>query len=563
MIFRNWVLENFPFLEDDFDALTDYELFCKMVEYMKKALEKIDGYDVVIKGVLDKLEEFQHYFDTLDVQEEVNNKLDAMVEDGTLAEIINEEIFGELSEQVSTNTEDISDIERSIETIEGQIEDINDVVDELDGNVDTIIEKLREDNYNDYKILVKNTSNSFFDKIVLYESVDKQNYKYYINEDSLKNSGGSTIYVDRSFAGSSDGSESAPYKTIYTGIEHTSDGDTLIIKKGIYRREEIPGKTQVIPSINIICEKGTILSASSELSWSQDSTYTNVYEATRSNSTSVIDVRDVNLPVALVKKNSILECSQTLGSYYTDNVTVYVNIGEAVTNNKVVVNLAIGDTPALNFTPKGSSNLKIYLENATILSGSECLVRASNTSSYTCEFNAKNCKFLFNTSASTNGVDLLGTKSVFINCEASYNKKDGFNYHMTNNVPCYAIEINCTGSCNGLNNSDHLNNGSTIHDGGQIIRINGNYFRNNGANVADVNTGTVSLNINCNAFDCLAGTEDGYNSDFCAQASGATMYLYNCIAKGSSYKNIFAVTDTTIYASNCKYDTTSGNVIIS
>ena len=32
---RNWVFQNFPFLENDFDALTDYELFCKMVEYAK------------------------------------------------------------------------------------------------------------------------------------------------------------------------------------------------------------------------------------------------------------------------------------------------------------------------------------------------------------------------------------------------------------------------------------------------------------------------------------------------------------------------------------------------
>lgn len=33
MIIRNWILQNFPFVEDDFDALTDYELFCKMIEF--------------------------------------------------------------------------------------------------------------------------------------------------------------------------------------------------------------------------------------------------------------------------------------------------------------------------------------------------------------------------------------------------------------------------------------------------------------------------------------------------------------------------------------------------
>lgn len=58
-----------------------------------------------------------HYFDDLNVQEEINNKLDSMVEDGTLAEIINQEIFGELSEQVAANTEAISDNTSAITTL--------------------------------------------------------------------------------------------------------------------------------------------------------------------------------------------------------------------------------------------------------------------------------------------------------------------------------------------------------------------------------------------------------------------------------------------------------------
>ena len=35
-----------------------------------------------------KIEEFQHYFDNLDVQEEINNKLDEMAESGQLTDII-------------------------------------------------------------------------------------------------------------------------------------------------------------------------------------------------------------------------------------------------------------------------------------------------------------------------------------------------------------------------------------------------------------------------------------------------------------------------------------------
>lgn len=88
MIFRNFVLQNFPFLEDDFDALTDYELFCKMVEYMKKSLDKIGEYQDELNEFRTELDTYKEYFDNLDVQEEVNNKLDEMAESGELADII-------------------------------------------------------------------------------------------------------------------------------------------------------------------------------------------------------------------------------------------------------------------------------------------------------------------------------------------------------------------------------------------------------------------------------------------------------------------------------------------
>ena len=92
MIFKNWVLQNFPFLEDDFDALTDYELFCKMVEYMKKSLDKIKEYQEELNVFRSELDSYKNYFDNLDVQEEIDNKLDEMAEDGTLENLIGQYI---------------------------------------------------------------------------------------------------------------------------------------------------------------------------------------------------------------------------------------------------------------------------------------------------------------------------------------------------------------------------------------------------------------------------------------------------------------------------------------
>jgi hypothetical protein len=55
MICKNAVLRNFPILEDDFDALTDYELFSKMVGYVKSL-------DAFVKNELDK--ELKEYIDS-------------------------------------------------------------------------------------------------------------------------------------------------------------------------------------------------------------------------------------------------------------------------------------------------------------------------------------------------------------------------------------------------------------------------------------------------------------------------------------------------------------------
>lgn len=88
MIFRNWVLQNFPFLEDDFDGLTDYELFCKMIEYMRKAVDQLKVYDAKFIEFNNRLTELENYINTLDIQDYVNEKLDEMYENGQLESLI-------------------------------------------------------------------------------------------------------------------------------------------------------------------------------------------------------------------------------------------------------------------------------------------------------------------------------------------------------------------------------------------------------------------------------------------------------------------------------------------
>lgn len=90
--FRRFVLQNFPFIEQDFDALTDYELLCKVVEYLNNVIDSQNevtaGFEALSEAFTELNNYVTNYFDNLDVQEEINNKLEAMVEDGTLQEII-------------------------------------------------------------------------------------------------------------------------------------------------------------------------------------------------------------------------------------------------------------------------------------------------------------------------------------------------------------------------------------------------------------------------------------------------------------------------------------------
>ena len=80
--FKFFALQNFPFIEEDFDTIKNYELMCKIVEYIKKNIIP------VIDEQSEQIDNLLNWFDNLDVQEEIDNKLDEMAESGELADII-------------------------------------------------------------------------------------------------------------------------------------------------------------------------------------------------------------------------------------------------------------------------------------------------------------------------------------------------------------------------------------------------------------------------------------------------------------------------------------------
>lgn len=91
-----FVQDNFPFIAQDFDSLTLYEKYQKIVKYLMEVVKKANlTSDEVVKltDLINSIKDYvNNYFDNLDVQDEINKKLDEMKEDGTLEDIINAEI---------------------------------------------------------------------------------------------------------------------------------------------------------------------------------------------------------------------------------------------------------------------------------------------------------------------------------------------------------------------------------------------------------------------------------------------------------------------------------------
>lgn len=90
--FKWFVLENFPFIENDFDAINNYHLFSKVVEYLNNTIGSMNLTGEQMENVTNAMTELQNYvnnyFENLDVQDEINNKLNEMVEDGTLQNLL-------------------------------------------------------------------------------------------------------------------------------------------------------------------------------------------------------------------------------------------------------------------------------------------------------------------------------------------------------------------------------------------------------------------------------------------------------------------------------------------
>jgi hypothetical protein len=289
-----------------------------------------------------------------------------------------------------------------------------------------------------------------------------------------------------------------PFKTLIKALG-MADRGAIIVGAGMYNRNEGTQGTVVTKDVAIIGIGDVRLGQFDALTWTLTAGQTKTYQATRSSVMSVWDGKFLDAEddyKQLVLKTSIAEVEAAANSYFVNGSTVYVHTNDdRIPDAQLYVYIGVA-----GFSGKGN----FYFENITFEGGSlpfKCDSSYDGVTATKSKFYGKNCTVKY--AGSGNGWNFLGTDSIVQNCTVARSLDDGFNYHLSNGVNSNAIEINCIGRDNGV--SSDTDNGSTMHDGGNIIRIGGKYYRNKGCNVADVTSGTHSWNLGVQAYDSTGG----------------------------------------------------------
>ena len=362
------------------------------------------------------------------------------------------------------------------------------------------------------------------------------------------------------------GTSASPWKSLAYALANTpTPAEIVLVNDFIYRDQSGLNSsgtpTTTLPErlkISSTAPSGKTCLGSiephSSLTWT--SVGGGVYSASRSVVTSIFDRKyldSLGSPSALKLVGSLTECTDTPGSAFLDYAsgsTIYVHLlDNRAPDTSVVVTLNVGswnwvqaDTGAVFL-----ENLECYLSRADF----DGLRLSSSTTPNTAVFQTSNVGFL---GASYNGLSIVRTNVVYNKSSfASYNGRDGFNYHdgVSSNSGMSIYESTCFGGYAGAVSyvRDSVQTGSdncsTAHDGMEILRVGCNYAYSKGGVVADVN-GALSLNYGVstaysNTDDPLLRRNFYHNAD--TTGTIRSMYLIGC--SSDSENDCFAISTTT------------------
>lgn len=656
-------LTNFPYIEADFDALTNYELLCKVVEYLNNVIANQNTTNETVEELYDAFITLKNYvddyFENLDVQDEINNKLDEMAGDGTLTGLISVYLTPIINEQ---NAE-ISRINNKVNSVASGAPKAVSTIDDMTDTTKVYV--LTTDGYwyyydgtdwvqggvyqasqstDDVKTIGDILTCVYDNKSINGDVIEYENKtmntvtgvtsnsnnrlfsKYYLPKDITSISLASGYECVLAVFDSTDTFKGV-YRTGTGTIEPTSgftwtntkliipynlldstDNLKLLVKKMggsqiaispedisniSYNYKLLDVVENIVPYVpednngikNNLYNPSGLTPITYDASFNHnnpiniykvDNEYTtdfNVFSnkhteenivyiapdgddisgnGTRANPYKTIEQA---LSVSGIDTLFLLKGTYYMGTNFSNNIQITQDINIIGDDAE----LFFGDITTKLLAENGIMRIKseAFIEGITFNGGRGLIVEAS---SITPTF--YNCKFIH---ANQNGLNFRGLGCYVVNCEASYNELDGFNYHDYNDIaPTGVIEINSKAHHNG-NKSNRSSNGSTIHDNGRIIRLKNEYYLNHGGNLAD--SESISYNFDIIAHDSTNYNvnESFYNGNF-ESLFNSTIYLYNCLGSGSIYQ-LTAYQSSNIYTdhdilSNYKYKDSGSNIYI-
>lgn len=137
---NTWCMNYRGFINQVFsEQVTMEEKVTKLFWCVKQIAETQEG---VVTEWSELYDWVDNYFKNLNLQPEVDKKLEEMAQDGTLEKIINQEIFGELNTKIDKNVEDITALGNRVTTNENSIKSLGNRVTTTENDINSVEAKV-------------------------------------------------------------------------------------------------------------------------------------------------------------------------------------------------------------------------------------------------------------------------------------------------------------------------------------------------------------------------------------------------------------------------------------
>jgi hypothetical protein len=264
--------------------------------------------------------------------------------------------------------------------------------------------------------------------------------------------------------------------------------------------------------------------------------------------TRVVDLLNNNadgVPALLTEVASAAICRTTPGSWYDSGTNTYVNRGDAaaVTNNNTHCVIS-----TVGHGLRNSTNGNTWITGIEFIGGTDGCIHLEGNASGRVLIQDCNVYYAKGSGGSIDAVQSLDVQMAVLERVRSYlPDKDAFNFHSQSASIPQAVLIDCWARESGYYPTNTSCNGPTVHDGGALLDIRGDYARNHGASCAHINTNTIAAHIGTSALSDYGDEDRGGATGQAAGVgfialTGSTLYRYQCtgtaVASGGTLVDI-------------------------